>query len=93
MLKHVYKIQCLHLIQLLTKTTPRLPTKTNKDFTFRSNICNGCHDLLMMFMNVGDITILYVKGSNYGCLTSRMSRNEAKNLIRNTDLNEKNGKL
>ena len=47
----------------------------------------------MMFMNIGDITILYVKGSNYGCLTSRMSRNEAKNLIQNTDLNEKNGKL
>ena len=39
-------------------------------YTFKSqpNICNGCHDLLMMSMNVSDIAILNIKGSDYHCI-------------------------
>ena len=34
----------------------------HKGFKFQPNVCNGCHDLLMMYMNLSDITILIIKG-------------------------------
>ena len=30
----------------------------NKGFNFQPYPCNGCHDVLMMFMNLSDIAIL-----------------------------------
>ena len=57
----------------------------NKVFKFQSNVCNGCHDLLMMSMNLSDIAILNVKGSNYRCIISGISKSEALNLKQNTD--------
>ena len=43
----------------------------------------------MMSMNLGDIPILKIKGSNYRRITSGISKNEAINLMQNTDLTEK----
>ena len=42
-------------------------------FKFHRNVCNRCHDLLMMFMNLSDIAILNSKGSNYPCVTGEIS--------------------
>ena len=33
----------------------------NKGFKFKSNVCNRCHDLVMMSMNLSDIAILSIK--------------------------------
>ena len=30
---------------------------SNKGFKFQQNVCNRCHDLLMMSMNLSDIAI------------------------------------
>ena len=30
----------------------------NKDFKFQPNICNRCHDLLMMSIDLSDISVL-----------------------------------
>ena len=46
----------------------------NKGFKFQPNISNGCHDLLMMSMNLSDITILNIKGSYYCCIVSLISK-------------------
>ena len=35
----------------------------NIGFKFQSNVCNRCHGLLMMSMNLSDIAILNIKGS------------------------------
>ena len=37
----------------------------NYNFTFQPNVCNRCHDLLMMSISVSDIAILNIKGSDY----------------------------
>ena len=37
----------------------------NKGFKFQPNVCNICHDLLIMYMNLSDIAILNIKGSDY----------------------------
>ena len=52
-----------------------------KRFKFQPNVCNGCHDLLMMSMNLSGIAILSIKGADYDCIISRISKNEAMMLM------------
>ena len=40
-------------------------------------------------MNLSDIAILNIKGSDYCCIISLISKNEAINLMQNADLTEK----
>ena len=35
----------------------------NYSFKFQPNVCNRCHDLLMMSMNLSDIAILNIKSA------------------------------
>ena len=51
----------------------------NYSFKVQQNVYNRCHDLLMMSMNLDDIAILNIKGSDYHhCIISLISKNEAK---------------
>ena len=58
----------------------------NYSFKFQPNFCNRCHDLLKMSMNLSDIAILNIKGSDYRCIISLISNNETENLMQNADL-------
>ena len=53
----------------------------NKTFKFQPNVNNGCHDLLLMSMNLSDTAILNIKGADYSCIISRISKSEAINLM------------
>ena len=64
----------------------------NFSFKFEPNACNRCHDLIMS-MNLSDITILNIKGSDYRCIISLISKNEAINILQNADLIEKSETL
>ena len=44
-------------------------------------------------MNLSDIAILNVKGSDYCCIINLISKNEAINLLQNADLTEKSRAL
>ena len=57
----------------------------NYCFKCQPNICNKCHDLLMMSMNLTDITISNIKGCDDLCIISLIRKN--------TDLNEKSRTL
>ena len=46
----------------------------NFSLKFQPNVCNRCHDLLKMSMNLSDIAILNIKGSNYRCIISLISK-------------------
>ena len=61
----------------------------NFSFTFQPNVCNRCHDLLMMSKNLSNIAILKIKVSDYCCVIHLIDKNEAVNLIENADLTEK----
>ena len=52
-----------------------------KDFKFQLNDCNRCHDLLTMSVNISDIATFNIKDSDYCCIISRISKNEAMNLM------------
>ena len=46
-----------------------------------------------MSINLSDIATLNIKGSDYRCIISIISKNEAVILMQNADLTDKNGKL
>ena len=65
----------------------------NYSFTFQPNVCDRCHELLMMSINLSDIAILNIKGSDHRCIISLISKNEAIESLPNADLTEKSGTL
>ena len=50
------------------------------------NVYNRSHDLLILSVNLSDISILNIKGSDYHCIISLISKSEAINLMQNADL-------
>ena len=52
-------------------------------------VCNGYHDVLMMSMNLSDITILNINSVDYRCSINEISKSEAINVMQNIDLSEK----
>ena len=65
----------------------------NKGYNFQPYVCNRYHDLLTMSMKISDIAILNIKGADYRCIISGISKSEAINLMQNIDLTEKSGTL
>ena len=61
----------------------------NFSFKFQPNVCNKCHDLLMMSVNFSNIAILNIRGPCYRYVISLISKNEAIKLMQNPDLTEK----
>ena len=43
----------------------------------------------MISVNLGDIAILNIKGSDYRCIISLISKNEVIDLLQNADLTER----
>ena len=64
-----------------------------KGFTFQPNLCNGCHDILMMSINLSNIAISNIHGADYRYIIIGISKNESINLMHNIDLSEKAGTL
>ena len=65
----------------------------NFSFKFHPNVCNTCHDLLIMSVNLSNIALLNIRGSDYCCSISLISKHEAINLMQNADFTEKSGTL
>ena len=63
----------------------------NCSFKFQRNVCNRCHDLLMMSINHCYIAILSIKGSDYCCIVNLISKNQATHLMQNAYLTKKSG--
>ena len=45
----------------------------------------------MMFMDLSNISILNIRGSDYRCIISAISKNQAIEIMQNVDLTEKSG--
>ena len=65
----------------------------NFSFKFQQNFGNRCHDLLMMSMNLSDIAILNIKGSDYHCIITGISKSEAVSLLQKIYSTKKCGRL
>ena len=65
----------------------------NKVFTFQTYVCNRCHDLLMISMNLSNIAIVKIKKSNFRCIITGISKSGALKLLKNINLTKKSGTL
>ena len=61
----------------------------DKGFKFQLYVCSGCHDVLMMCMDLSDIAILNIQGTDYRCIICRIRKSEPINLMQNIDLTDK----
>ena len=58
-------------------------------FKFEDYVCNGCHDLTMLSVNISDITIITIKNVDYHCIIHNISKYEAINLLKNSVLEDR----
>ena len=61
----------------------------NYSFNLQPYVCSRCHDLLTMSIKLSNMSILNIEGSDYLCIISLTSKNEATNLLQDADLTEK----
>ena len=58
-------------------------------FKFEPHVCTKCHNVLMTTYELKNITILNVKGVDFRCVLSVISRDEAVNRLNNSVLEDK----
>ena len=61
----------------------------DKSLKFQPIVCNSCHDLSIMSTNLSNIAILNIKSADCHCIISGIRKNEAINLMQNTNLFKK----
>ena len=57
----------------------------NHGFEFQDSVCNGCHDLAMLSVNISAIAIITIKNVDYRCIIHN-SKSEEINLLKNSML-------
>ena len=57
----------------------------NHGFKFQNYVCNGCHNLTMLTVNISDIAIITVNNTDYRCIVHNISKFEAINLLENSN--------
>ena len=54
----------------------------NHGFEFQDSVCNGCHDLRMLSVNIRDIAIITVKNVDYRWIIHSISKSEVIYLLK-----------
>ena len=62
-------------------------------FKYEKYLCNGCHDLMQKTMSFNNMAIAYVKGSAYRIHFWYMSKDDAINIMNDSNLDDKRGVL
>ena len=58
-------------------------------FKLQVDVCNRCYDVLMISMNLSNITILNIHGVNYRCTVNGIDKSETVSLLQNIHLTNK----
>ena len=48
----------------------------NHGLKFQDSLCNGCHDLIILCLNISHIAFITVKGVDYSCIIYDISTSE-----------------
>ena len=55
---------------------------SNHGFNFQDYVCNDCHDLTILSVNISDIAIITFKNVGYRCIVHNITKFEAINLLK-----------
>ena len=58
----------------------------NHGFKFHDSVCNSCHNLTMLSVNISDITIITTKNVDCHCIIHNTSISEAIDLLESSVL-------
>ena len=53
----------------------------NHGFKFQGSVCNGCHDVTMLSVNISNIAIITCKNVDYCCIIQNINKSEAINSL------------
>ena len=56
----------------------------NHGFNFQDYVCNDCHDLTILSVNINEIAILTATNVDYCCIIHNIRKSEAINLLKNS---------
>ena len=56
---------------------------SNHGFKFQDSVCNGCHDLTVLCLNISDIAIIIIKNVDYRRIIQNISKSEVINSLKN----------
>ena len=59
---------------------------------FENSVFNGCHDLMILCLNISDIAIITVNGVDYRSKIHHISKSEAIYLLNNSVLDDRGQK-
>ena len=62
-------------------------------FKYEPHLCNGCHGLMQKAASFNDVAIVYVKGNAYRIHFWYVSKDDAINIMNNSNLIDKMGVL
>ena len=54
----------------------------NHGFKSQDYVCNGCHDLTVLSVNISDIATITIKNVDYCCFIHNISKSEVINLLK-----------
>ena len=60
-------------------------------FKYEPYLCYGCHDLTQKAMSFNNVPVVYVKGNAYRINFWHMSKNDAINIMNDSNLIDKSG--
>ena len=60
----------------------------NHGFKFQNSVCNGCHDLTMLSVDISNIAIITIKYDDYTCIINNISISESINSLKNSVLED-----
>ena len=61
----------------------------NHVLKFQNSVCNGCHDLTILCLNLSDFAIITVKNVDYRCIFYGNSKSEAIHLLKSSMLDDR----
>ena len=56
----------------------------NHGFKVQESVCNDCHDLTMLCLNISDITIITVKGVACCCIIHNIGKSEGIDFLKSS---------
>ena len=65
----------------------------NKNFNYQTYLCDGCLDISIKATSMQNLAIIYREGNAYRVNFVFMSKNDAFNLIKNSNIIDKKGVL
>ena len=61
----------------------------DKGFKIQNSVCNSCHDMTVLCLNISNFAIITVKGVDYCCIIHDINKSDGIHLLENPVLDDR----